>query len=181
LQGIVSKKRLLLDEGTQATGQNRKDASWLLNHAEEVQQTREHPRRRTYGPDVQHALFLAWNAANCICAKRLMPFLPPLVEAASAAWTSAPDGGVPEPTALDEREPRRIGSYAPDDNTVLAGSPPPKPGRSSKRQIPIRTFQDWNETQPGLTSSRSGCPLWERSGGRLLVYLDPDGHRDRLD
>ncbi len=36
-------------------------------------------------PDVQHALFLAWHAANRICAKRLMPFLPTLVEATSAA------------------------------------------------------------------------------------------------
>jgi hypothetical protein len=31
--------------------------------------------------DVQHALFLVWNAANRICAKRLIPFLPTLLEA----------------------------------------------------------------------------------------------------
>ncbi|HEY6409519.1 MAG TPA: hypothetical protein VIY29_18830, partial [Ktedonobacteraceae bacterium] len=36
-------------------------------------------------PEVQHALFLVWHAANRICAKRLMPFLPTLVEAAYAA------------------------------------------------------------------------------------------------
>src|SRR2546422_3308560 len=34
-----------------------------------------------YGPEVQHALFLAWHAANRICAKRLIPFLPTLLEA----------------------------------------------------------------------------------------------------
>ena len=27
-------------------------------------------------PEVQHALFLVWHAANRICAKRLFPFLP---------------------------------------------------------------------------------------------------------
>src|SRR2546422_3582947 len=32
-----------------------------------------------YGPEVQHALFLAWHAANRICAKRLIPFLPTLL------------------------------------------------------------------------------------------------------
>ena len=32
-------------------------------------------------PELQHALFLVWHAANHICAKRLIPFLPTLVEA----------------------------------------------------------------------------------------------------
>jgi hypothetical protein len=35
-------------------------------------------------PEVQHALFLIWQAANRICAKRLIPFLPTLLEAAYA-------------------------------------------------------------------------------------------------
>ena len=48
-----------------------KYARWLLNHAEEVQQTRGRSHLRRYGPDVQHVLFLAWRAANRICAKRL--------------------------------------------------------------------------------------------------------------
>ena len=33
-----------------------------------------------YGSEVQHALFSAWHAANRICAKRLTPFLPILIE-----------------------------------------------------------------------------------------------------
>jgi hypothetical protein len=62
----VKKKSKLLDAFTVTTGYNRQ-------------------RPCQYGPDVQHALFLAWNAANRICAKRLIPFLPTLLEAASAA------------------------------------------------------------------------------------------------
>lgn len=31
-------------------------------------------------------------------------------------------------------------------------------GMLLKQQIPIRTFQEWNETQPGLTSSGTGAP-----------------------
>lgn len=76
-----SQKRALLDAFVATTGYVRKYAMWLLNHAEEVQQTLERPHLRRYGPDVQHALFLAWNAANRICAKRLIPFLPTLIEA----------------------------------------------------------------------------------------------------
>ena len=63
------------------TGSHRKYARWLLNHAEEVRQTRERPRPRESGPEVEHALFLVWHAANRICAKRLIPFLPTLLEA----------------------------------------------------------------------------------------------------
>jgi hypothetical protein len=38
------------------------------------------PRAPHYGPEVQQALHLAWTAANGICAKRLIPFLPTLVD-----------------------------------------------------------------------------------------------------
>src|SRR5436853_7923743 len=63
-----SQKRTLLDAFVAATGYHRTYARWLLNHAEEVPQTLRRPAQ--YGPEVQHALFLAWNAANRICAKR---------------------------------------------------------------------------------------------------------------
>ena len=75
-----SQKRMLLDAFVAATGYHRTYARWLLNHAEEVQQTLHRSRPRQYGPEVQHALFLVWHAANRICAKRLIPFLPILIE-----------------------------------------------------------------------------------------------------
>jgi len=31
-------------------------------------------------------------------------------------------------------------------------------GTLLKQQIPIRTFKEWNETQPGLTFSGTGAP-----------------------
>jgi hypothetical protein len=80
-----SQKRALLEGFIATTGYVRKYARWLLNHAEEVQQTLQRPRPRKSGPEVQHALFLVWHAANRMCAKRLMPFLPTFIEAASAA------------------------------------------------------------------------------------------------
>jgi len=77
----VKKKSKLLDAFTATTGYNRKYAMWLLNHAQVEQSTPPCQRPRRYGPDVQHALFLVWHAANRICTKRLMPFLPTLIEA----------------------------------------------------------------------------------------------------
>jgi hypothetical protein len=70
----VKKKSKLLDAFTATTGYNRKYAMWLLNHAKVRQSTPQHTHRSHYGQEVQHALFLVWHAANCICAKRLIPF-----------------------------------------------------------------------------------------------------------
>ena len=78
-QASAAQKRTLLDAFVAATGYHRTYARWLLNHAEKVQQTHGRSQQRKYGPDVQHALFLAWHAANRICAKRLIPFLPTLL------------------------------------------------------------------------------------------------------
>ena len=52
-----------------------KYAGWLLNYAEEVQQTHGHLQLRRCGPQVQHALELTGHAANRICAQRLIHML----------------------------------------------------------------------------------------------------------
>jgi hypothetical protein len=85
-EAASAQKGALLDTFVQATGYHRRYGMWLLNHAEDVLQAPAYKRASYYGPDVQHALFLVWHAANriCanrICAKRLIPFLPTLVEA----------------------------------------------------------------------------------------------------
>ncbi len=80
-EAASAQKGALLDTFVQATGYHRRYGMWLLNHAEDVLQAPAYKRASHYGPDVQHALFLVWHAANRICAKRLIPFLPTLVEA----------------------------------------------------------------------------------------------------
>lgn len=78
-QASDAKKHELLDDFIAVTGYHRRYARWLLNHAEEVLQANADTQRR-YGPEVQRALVLAWDAANRICAKRLIPFLPTLID-----------------------------------------------------------------------------------------------------
>src|SRR5712691_1226131 len=79
-ESSAAQKGGLLDEIVATTGYTRRYAMWLLNHPREGHRS---PRRRQrrYGPEVQNALFLAWHAANRICSKRLIPFLPILVDA----------------------------------------------------------------------------------------------------
>src|SRR4029077_13102054 len=69
-------KGALLDEIATTTGYARRYAMWLLNHPEEMQPPPRRRRQRTFGPEVQRALFFAWQRANQICTKRLMPYLP---------------------------------------------------------------------------------------------------------
>ena len=73
-------KRVLLDAFAQATGYHRGSGMWLLNHAEDVLHATVYARPSYYGLEVQHALFLAWNAANRTRAKCLIPFLPTLID-----------------------------------------------------------------------------------------------------
>jgi hypothetical protein len=80
-EAAQSRKRTLLEAFVATTGYVPTYARWLLNHAEEVQHMDGRSHLRSSGPEVQHALFLVWNAANRICSKRLIPFLPTLIEA----------------------------------------------------------------------------------------------------
>src|SRR3989440_6666263 len=144
-----SQKRTLLDAFVAATGYHRTYARWLLNHAGEVQQTLQRSRPRQYGPDVQHALFLVWHAANRICAKRLIPFLPTFVEALERH----------EHLHLTEECRKQLLSMsaATADRLLssqrtlgLRGLSTTRAGTLLKQQIPIRTFEEWKETRPGF-------------------------------
>ena len=145
----VKKKSKLLDAFTATTGYNRKYAMHLLNHTKEVQLVPHHPRRHHYGPEVQHALFLAWHAANRICAKRLMPFLPTLVEALERH----------EHLHLTEEFRNQLLSMsaATADRLLRSqrtrgqrGLSTTRAGTLLKQQIPIRTFEEWSDTRPGF-------------------------------
>jgi len=144
-----SQKKTLLDAFVAATGYHRTYARWLLNHAEEVQQILHRPRPRQYGPEVQHALFLAWHAANRICAKRLIPFLPTLVESLERH----------EHLHISEKCRRQLLSMSAatadrllrsQRTLALRGLSTTRAGTLLKQQIPIRTFEEWKETQPGF-------------------------------
>ena len=147
----VKKKSKLLDAFVATTGYNRKYAIHLLNHTKEVQPAPQHPRRHHYGPDVQHALFLVWHAAKRICAKRLMPFLPTLVESlerhehlhlteACRNQLLSMSAATADRLLRSQRKPRIRGLSTTRTGTLL------------KQQIPVRTFQEWNEDRSGLSS-----------------------------
>ena len=107
-------------------------------------------RARCYDEKVQAALVKLWRIMDYICGKRLQPLLPELL------------------TVLErhnefrcDRETRakllRISAASIDRllrterrKYELRGRAGTKPGTLLKKQIPIRTFADWDEQRPGF-------------------------------
>src|SRR5260370_30395399 len=131
------------------TGYARKSAIRLLNHPLQGTGIIQRSRLPLYGPEVQEALFLAWKAANYICAKRLVPFLPTLVPSLERhghlqiseghrTQLLSMSSATAERFLRTQRKPRPRGLSTTKAGTLL------------KHQIPIRTFAGWEDTQPGF-------------------------------
>ncbi len=146
-----AQKSIILDEFVAATGYERKYAIRLLRSPVIPPPAPiKRPRERRYGREVGDALSVAWEAANRICSKSLVPFLPELVEnlernghltltdevrAQLLALSPATADRLLRPSKERDR-PRGVGTT--------------KPGALLKRQIPIRTFADWDDARPGF-------------------------------
>jgi hypothetical protein len=164
-----SQKQQILEEFVTATGYVRKYAQWLLNHSEEVFAPPTALRRR-YGPEVEEALVLAWKTLNRICTKRLIPFLPSIIE-------TLEEGGHLE---LDEEHRRLLLSMsaATADRLLQAhryahphGLSTTKAGPLLKQQIPIRTFAHWDEAKPGFLEVDLVAHCGGRSQGGCLYTI----------
>src|SRR5450755_1149892 len=78
-EACTAHKARMLDEFVASTGYARKYAIRVLGQPSAPAVVIVRPRPRQYGAEVQEALRLAWLAANRVCAKRLVPFLPELI------------------------------------------------------------------------------------------------------
>jgi len=146
-------KSTILDEFTAATGYSRKYAVRLLARPVGPPERIRRPRERRYGPAVQEALRTAWAAANYICGKRLVPFLPALTEALERHGHLQPDEDVRDqllgmsPATADRiLRPLRSGSSAYGRSTTRRGP-------LLKHRVPVRTFAQWDDQRPGFTEA----------------------------
>jgi len=144
-------KSKILKEFVASTGYTQKYAIRLLG-SRELPQPREirRPREPRYGDDVREALETAWAAANYIGSKRLRPFLPDLVSALEEHGHLAITSDVR--SALISVSPATIDRLL--KPIRAAGAPrgigTTKAGGLLKRQIPVRTFADWDDHAPGF-------------------------------
>lgn len=149
-------KQKILDEFVATTRYHRKYANRLLKHHEANSTTKpssnQQPkgdRRRKYDDEVKEALIMVWESASQICAKRLVPFLPQLVEALERHGHL----NLLEETRakLLAISPATVDRLLADVRRAKKGNASVKESRSSllKQQVSIRTFSDWENVQPG--------------------------------
>jgi hypothetical protein len=134
-----NQKQTILDEFIEVTQYGRKHAIALLN--KEVKQT-DRPkgtgRKRKYDETVKQVLIQIWRAANEICSKRLIPFLPDFLEALERTGR----------LELTEEVRNKLLSMCPatadqllsSERRIAGGRSTTRSGTLLKRQIPIRTF-----------------------------------------
>ncbi|HET8842431.1 MAG TPA: hypothetical protein VFN35_13250 [Ktedonobacteraceae bacterium] len=160
-QASGPQKQAILEEFVTATGYAYNYAQWLLNHVVEVfaPPTTLHWQ---YGPEIEAVLVLAWKTLNRICAKRLIPFLPDMLE------TLEKEGHVR--LSQEHRDLLLSMSAATADRLLQAhrythphGLSTTKAGPLLKQQIPVRTFAGWDEAKPGFLE----VDLVAHCGGRL--------------
>lgn len=150
-------KGRLLDELVALTGYNRWYAVGLLHghgappggHHERAQaRLRRRPRR--YDAAVLTALRQVWVIMDCICGKRLVAVLPEMIavlarhgelQLAPATRQKLSAISAASIDRLLAAERRRLN---------VRGRSGTKPGTLLKHQIPIRTFAEWDQTQPGF-------------------------------
>ncbi|MGO8948343.1 MAG: integrase catalytic domain-containing protein [Ktedonobacterales bacterium] len=164
-------KSQILDEFVAATGYARKYAIRLLTAPPPPVQPITRPRPRYYGKEVQDALSIAWAAANYVCAKRLVPFLPELVVSLErhghlslSETTRAQLLSISPATADRLLHPLR----AADEPHGIVTT---KRGSLLKHQVPVRTFEDWNDLRPGFMEADLVAHCGTRAEGSYLYTL----------
>lgn len=169
-----TEKTKVLDAFVDASGYRRKYAISLLNKTpEELQARRTELRRRqkTYCDGVKQAFLSVWRAANEICPKRLVPFLPKFIEALERY------GHLKLQPTIKERllkvsiatAERFLQSHRSENKQ--RGVSTTRAGTLLKKQIPIRTFADWSDITPGFVEADLVAHCGDRASGIFLNTL----------
>ncbi len=141
-------KTRILDEFVALAGCPRKHAIRLLTGVDPIRHDAHASSRLIYSEAVREAIIVLWEAADRICGKRLKAILPTLIPAMERHGDLTLDPTVRQlllavsPATIDRL-------LAPIRGTAGRRRKRQRVTESS-RQIPIRTFADWNEPGPGF-------------------------------
>jgi hypothetical protein len=163
-------KQKMLDEFTAATGYHRKYALRLLKHGYPRRKGKPKGRQAIYRGEVVSALEQIWEVYGRICSKRLHPYLPEglkVLERCGEIQFSAEIKSlllnISSATMDRCLRPVRVKSSH--------GLSTTKPGSLLKKAIPIRTFADWNDDQPGFLEIDLVAHCGETTEGPYLNTL----------
>jgi hypothetical protein len=150
-RGTKGEKGRMLDELCALTGWTRRHARrTLVRAASGTPAAPRKPRARVYGPEVFEPLRFVWATLGGPAGKRLAPFMAEAVQALER------HGELELPPSIRDK---LIGISASTIDRMMAperarlkvkGRSGTKPGSILKRQIPIRTFTEWDDHRPGF-------------------------------
>ena len=162
-------KSKLLSEFCAVTGYHRKAAVRLLSRSPGGKDRRG--RQSQYGLPVTNALRKLWEASDHLCSKRLAPFIPELVDALERHGELTMEPDVRElllrvsASTIDRllrpyrrRSLRRPYSYSTSSHKL-------------KGRIPLRTFSEWKDVQPGSVQADLVLHCGETTQGFYITTL----------
>src|SRR4051812_16481355 len=149
-EATVASKTDILDEFVELTGYHRKHAVRLLGpRAGQEREKKLRSENRIYNGAVREALILLWEAADRICGKRLKAVIPTLLEAMEKHGHLQLETGVRD--RLRQMSAATIDRLLTEPRERVTGTRRRKGvgGTILRRSIPIRTFGDWKDPEPG--------------------------------
>jgi hypothetical protein len=164
-------KTQIINTIVDATGYCRKHVIRALNKDLQVPKRVKRTRTSRYA-HLYRDLRFVWATANFICGKRLKPFLGEHVAALKRHK---------EIKLAKEDEALLLTASAATIDRLLApareqvrikGRATTKPGTLLKHQIPIRTFADWDQNQPGFLEIDLVAHCTENTRGEYINTLD---------
>lgn len=171
LKGEKREKGKILDEFIQVTGYHRKAAIRSLHREGSGKKGKRRGRQRKYKHESIDALRQVWEASDRLCSKRLKPFISEMVKVMRRHGELTINAEV-------EAELCQI-SAATIDRLLRPWRHPggrcslsiTKPGSLLKNSIPIRTFADWIEDQPGFMETDLVAHCGDTTEGFYLTTL----------
>lgn len=168
--GSADEKGRILDEFVALTGYHRKHAIRVLNGFSETPVFGRRGRLRLYDEAVRQALIVFGEASDRVCGKRLKPLLPVLLPALER------HGHISLDPALREH---LLAVSASTIDRMLSGARASAGGRRARpkttpavrRRIPVRTFADWHDPEPGFVEADLVVHCGESMAGSFASTL----------
>src|SRR6185369_13902371 len=173
LKASKFEKQKILDEFTSATGDHRKHAVRVLRNKVQAQNRLKRETKiyqRVYCGEVVQGLEQIWEIYGHICSKRLQPFLPEAIRVLKRCQEIDLSLGTKElllkiSSASIDRCLRPIRLQTPHGLSTT------KPGSLLKNLIPVRTFTEWDEEQPGFMEIDLVAHSGNTTEGQFLCTL----------
>ena len=170
LKAKKSEKKTMLDEFVAVTSYHRKYAIRLLKHGYLRHKSKPKGRSAIYRGEVVEALEQIWEIYGRICSKRLHPYSPEGIKLLERCGELTLSAGTKKLLLRISRSSIDR-CLAPAHFNKPHGLSTTKPGTLLKKNIPIRTFADWNEDKPGFLEIDLVAHCGESTAGQFLNTL----------